>query len=237
MEHKFGTKRECSSDASQEKLDVSGANFEFTFSNTVVDLINVMRRMSAGYYPTWQEASEAAKKLGANSQREFAKKRIQDPLMPRHPEWTYEDFPGWRIFMGTAERRSSTYLTLVEAREAAKRLGIKTYGEYHRRYKEDNQLPSHPELEYSSVWRGWSVFFGRTPSVRPRKPAVRRAVACYPTLIEASSAVKRLGIKKSAEYRLYYKKDPHLPHDPSRVYREEWRSGGWTWPKFLGTAK
>ena len=40
--------------------------------------------------------------------RNIAKSAKKDPKLPLNPEYTYQDFPGWRIFLGGEKRNSTT---------------------------------------------------------------------------------------------------------------------------------
>ena len=51
-------------------------------------------------YATWQEASEAAIALGIDYKYKYKPNFKRDSKLPRHPEITYSDFPGWPIFLG-----------------------------------------------------------------------------------------------------------------------------------------
>lgn len=54
----------------------------------------------------------------------------------------------------------NNYLTLEEARLAIKKLNIKNQIDYHKKYKMNGLLPSHPESVYKNCgWIGWSYFF------------------------------------------------------------------------------
>lgn len=50
-------------------------------------------------YPTWQEASKAAKELGVNSYREYKNAYKNDLRLPSYPSSKYSDFPGWKKFL------------------------------------------------------------------------------------------------------------------------------------------
>jgi superfamily II DNA or RNA helicase len=51
-------------------------------------------------YPTWQEASKAAKKLKATNWAEYHARYKTDPRLPIWPNVTYSDFPGLQVFLG-----------------------------------------------------------------------------------------------------------------------------------------
>ncbi|MDP3661735.1 MAG: integrase repeat-containing protein [bacterium] len=120
-------------------------------------------------------------------------------------------------------RTRNFYPTLQEAQEAVLTLGIEAkYGQkgYRNRYREDPRLPSSPETLYSTSWKGWGKFLGKS-----RK-------ATYKTLLQASKAAKKLNIATSIEYRgERYKEDPRLPRNPEEEYEDKWED----WGVFLGT--
>jgi hypothetical protein len=105
------------------------------------------------------------------------------------------------------------YPTWQEASIAAQKLRIMGYGEYRKRYTEDNRLPSDPN-KFFSDWPvgGWVVFFGKKPW---------GWLGYYPTWQEASAATQKLGIKTGvAEYKSLYKMDDRLPSGPNKFYSD-----------------
>ncbi len=52
------------------------------------------------FYATWQEASQATRRLGLSSQKEYKAGYKQDPCLPGHPFTFYTDFPSWLRFLG-----------------------------------------------------------------------------------------------------------------------------------------
>ncbi len=168
------------------------------------------------YYLTLEETINAARGLGITSSREYEERYKEDPLLPARPqvfysdEWLLGKGAGWAYFFG--RKVKEYYLTLAEARNAVRNLGITSNIEYGKRYKEDPLLPARPEVFYSDEWpikNGYSLFYGEGFKV------------FYPTLAEARRAVATLGIKSKEQYLTDYKKDPHLPVDPVRVYSDE----------------
>jgi hypothetical protein len=103
------------------------------------------------------------------------------------------------------------------AKRAVKRLGIKNSTNYYQRYKEDSRLYASPNKGYPEDWKGWVDFCGGR---------------FYETVAEASNAVRRMGIKSSAEYEYRYKEDSRLPSTPPYTYGESWEE--WGWDRFLG---
>ena len=120
------------------------------------------RRLVENPYPTWQEAAEAAKKLGIKSSVEYAKRFKKDKRLYAAPSERYADFPGWTKFLGTKGRHfvSNPYPTWQEASRAAEELGIKSSPDYRRRRKEDQRLFANPENRYKD-FPGWPKFLGK----------------------------------------------------------------------------
>jgi superfamily II DNA or RNA helicase len=197
----------------RERFEVSGRGFEFTFSDKVVDLMKVLEHCEREFYPTWQEASRAARRIGIKGTLEYAKRYKEDLRLPHSPR-RYSDFPGFPIFFGRAER----YGTWQEAARAARRLGITSRKEYARLYERDPRLPSSPIRFYQPNFPGDTIFFGRKVKEE-----------FYQTWQQAGRAAKRLGIKNPRHYKEVYKKDPRLPSNPNNVY-EDFPP----WPRFLG---
>ncbi|HIF9084649.1 TPA: gamma-mobile-trio integrase GmtZ [Photobacterium damselae] len=172
------------------------------------------------FYRTYEQARSAAHSLGIKLSTEYQLTYRLDPKLPSRPQDTYKkEWVGWRHFL--SGERAEFYLTLSEAQEAAKYLGIKKLIEYRARYKEDPRLPCVPEIHYKTEWKGWPYFFFREKS------------DFYSTLEEAKRAVKSLGIVSSKHYQSRYKEDPRLPCEPQRVYFDEWVD----WFHFLDTNK
>lgn len=188
-----------------DPLHVRGAMFDFTFSDFVVDIVELLRRVNVEFYPTWQEASEAAKKLEICDQRQYRERYRHDLRLPSNPFQSYQDFPGWYIFLG--KEAPYRYQTWQEASEAAREIGITTVTQYQKNYKKDPLLPATPNKIYPG-FPGWPAFFGR-----------KKAPTRYTTWQEASEATQKLGITGSVQYSKEYKKDPRLRSTPEHVYR------------------
>ncbi|MDB5255176.1 MAG: integrase family protein [Candidatus Nomurabacteria bacterium] len=155
------------------------------------------------FYSTWQEASEATRKIGILSSSQYGSLYKQDPLLPSSPATYYLDFPDWDDFLG----RDKSYLTWQQASEAALRLGIKNLNEYKMIYTRDPLLPSSPHTFYKD-FPSQPEFFGR------EKPLF------YQTWQEASQASMRLGASSKTEHKSLFKKDSRLPGSPDRFYED-----------------
>lgn len=195
----------------RQKFDVSGAGFKFTFSDEIVDLVEILKNVEKNFYPTWEEAGEAARRLGITSAKEYKALYKKDVRLPSNPDSTYPNFPGWLAFLDT---EANFYSTWQEAGRAARKLNIFSASNYRKLYRQDPRLPSAPNQMYAD-FPGWKEFL---------------STGFYPTWQEASTAAKKLGIKSSREYKLRYKADKRLPSTPNETY-----SDFPDWLIFLGT--
>ncbi len=189
----------------RQKFEVSGAGFEFTFSDRVVDLMSVLEHIERDFYPTWHEASSAALVLGLSSESEYVERYREDSRLPSNPSRFYVDFPSWPQFWGRQDKKF--YTTWQEASRAVRRLGFNSEKPYKEKYREDPRLPSNPNAFYPN-FPGWTKFFGREEK------------NLYSTWQEASRAVIALGIQNQRDYRAAYHKDPKLPGVPHQKYED-----------------
>lgn len=197
----------------QTPFEVSGAGFEFTFSDQIVDLMKVLNSCQAEFYETWQEASKAAVALGISTHVAYINRYKKDPHLHSNPQIHYKDFPGWKTFLEQEDK--SIYPTWQEASEAVVRLGLGVRN-YDLEYKRDPRLPSNPSKYYPN-FPGWTKFRGKQKK------------NFYPTLIEAMKAASRLGFKFQKDYQQGYRRDPRLHSSPNKFYKDFT-----TWEKFLG---
>ncbi|WDE98528.1 integrase repeat-containing protein [Lentisphaera profundi] len=170
------------------------------------------------FYETLEEASTAVQKLEIKGRVEYQKagRYKEDLRLTANPDrvyknqWDKENWT-WEKFLGN-EEKVNPYPTLHEALLAVQKLGIRSSTEYINRYKEDPKLPSSPWRCYDGQYRdkfNWNKFLNQTE--------------IYPTLQEAHTAVKKLGIKSSREYikDKIYKKDTRLPAEPRLKYKSQ----------------
>ncbi len=208
-------------------LEVSGAGFEFTFSEQIVELVEVLKHCDEEFYQTWQEASKAAILLGIKNAEVYKQRYRENPKLPSEPQYQYRDFPSWGDFLATGRPKlrlaSHRYKTWQEASNATITIGITSRREYSNRYKEDPRLPSEPASVYPD-FPNWGKFLG-TGKVKERE--------VYPTWQEASKVAKELGIKGGRrEYFSRYREDSKLPSNPPAVYPDFP-----DWGTFLGTGR
>jgi hypothetical protein len=111
-------------------------------------------------YKTYQEAKEVVKKLGIKTQTEYHKRYQEDPKLRYKPEVTYKNkgWVSWYDYLGLIR----PYKTYKEAKEAVRKLKIKSNKEYRKRYKIDPRLPSTPSKTYENKgWVNWYDFLGK----------------------------------------------------------------------------
>jgi len=192
-------------DLYKDPLHVLGDTFDFLFTDEQLDILNLIRRINEPFYPTWQEASEAAIKLKVKKQTDYYKRYKVNPKLPSQPNRIYKDFPGWKVFLGGEKK--SFYSTWQEASEAAIRLLAKTKEDYMDKYRIDSKLSSNPNRIYKD-FPGWKVFLGGEKK------------SFYSTWQEASEAAIRLLAKTKEDYMDKYRIDSKLSSNPNRIYKD-----------------
>jgi superfamily II DNA or RNA helicase/uncharacterized SAM-binding protein YcdF (DUF218 family) len=198
-------KGQSDSELSKQKFFIEGETYNLIFDDELIDLLNILARLNAEFYPTWQEASKATIALGIKSQRDYQNNYKSDSRLPSGPNIVYQDFPGYTVFLGGEAK--DFYSTWQEASKAAIALGIKSLRDYKSNYKSDPKLPSNPNFVYQD-FPGYIVFLGG------------EAKDFYSTWQEASKAAIALGIKSLRDYQNNYKSDPKLPGNLDSVYQD-----------------
>ena len=195
---------------SKDTFHLTGKGFEFTFADKVVEIMTMIDRANVEFYPTWQEASSAARALGANNSVHYSEIYKKDPKLPCCPNRIYPDFPGWDSFLGKTE----FYGTWQEASSAARALGASSSKHYLKIYKKNPKLSSSPNQIYPD-FPGWDKFLEK--------------LGFYKTWQEASIAARALGASSLDHYSRVYKRDARLTSYPNKIYPN---FPGWK--KFLG---
>ncbi len=82
-------------------LHANGKHFNFTFSEELVDILEIARVLREGFYATYAEAKAAAKELGARSSKDYQARRRKDMQLPYFPDKHYSDWTTWDDFLDT----------------------------------------------------------------------------------------------------------------------------------------
>lgn len=218
-----------------DNVEVHRAGIDFNFDAEARDILTVLKRIDRDFYPTWDEAAGAARKLGIRVREEYKLRYRDDPRLSSVPQGTYRTSwmtkGGWRGFLGQDPRRTVEvcYRTWRSAAKSARALGITSAPEYAVKYREDPRLPSVPNVMYVSEWKkrgGWGGFLGHADIRRSRKD-------CHKTWRSAARAARALGIASAADYGNKYREDARLPRNPDKTYASAWKKRG-GWPGFLG---
>ncbi|MCX6813199.1 MAG: DEAD/DEAH box helicase family protein, partial [Candidatus Azambacteria bacterium] len=185
-------------------LRLSGAGFDFAFSDDQIDILNLVKRINEPFYETWQKASKAAVNLKIRSIVDYHQKYRVDPKLTSHPQKYYHNFPGWYVFLG--KPKVEFHSTWQEANRIVRRFNIPGSAEYRLECKNlDLRLPSRPEKVYRD-FPGWDTFLG-----------IERH---YPNWLEASRVAQAAGIRTKKEYTDLKKSDPKLPVFPEQFYND-----------------
>ena len=213
LHEKYTSKEERNREGyERQRFEVSGKGFEFTFSDKVVDLMEVLEHVERDFYPTWQEASKAAQALGIKSIPEYQKRYREDPRLPAILGQAYIDYPGIDMFLGKIYNRRNLYPTWQDASKVSIGLKIVSYSDYGEKRSADSRLPRSPHKYYVD-FPGYDKFLGKdTSEILTRKR--------YKTWVEAGRAASKLGIKNAKEYARKYKTDPRLPSGPTGYYAD-----------------
>jgi hypothetical protein len=108
-------------------------------------------------YPTWQEASAAARARKIDAEVPYLRLYRYDVRLPSDPAILYKDFPGWRKFLMDPADIPPPYPTWQEASRALMHLDIYSKEEYAAKHEEDLRLPPNPEVAYPD-FPGWLLF-------------------------------------------------------------------------------
>jgi superfamily II DNA or RNA helicase len=150
---------------------------EVTYSHEMQKILDLIKLLRQRFYPTWAEASRAARALGFRSMDDYRANFSQDPRLPPSPvrfyseEWNAKG--GWKGFLGVTttemlkrkrEQRviNRTPFTYEEAARFIQQYGFrdeKIYAKYFRSMS--LRLPEFPQIVYKDVWEkngGWEGF-------------------------------------------------------------------------------
>jgi hypothetical protein len=179
------------------------------------------------YYPTYKEARNSARRLKATGVNDYMYLCYkEDPLLPSKPHKVYKN-KGWKNWIDFLDLKDhSFYETYVQAKKAAKKLGIKTSKEYlkFKHYKHDKRLPSAPHYHYKNKgWVDWYDFLD-----------IHGNPLYYYSFAKAKKLVHKLGINSITHYRKISPKEDKLPRRPDFFYKNK----GWkNWNDFFGKSE
>jgi Putative integrase/Integrase repeat unit len=180
-------------------------------------------KMKNSNYETYHEAKAATSKLNIKSAADYRQHHKEDLRLPTDPSQVYRDkgWTTWFNFLG--KEKISNYETYQEAKAATSKLNVKSSTDYKQNYNKDPRLPSEPSVVYKGKgWTTWFDFLGKEKIFK------------YKTYEEAKSAVIKMGLSNSTNYRHDHHKDPKLPSEPSIFYKGK----GWvSWPDFFNLSK
>ena len=164
--------------------------------------------------------------------RRFKKNNELPKEMPGTPDQQYknEGWKDWGEFLGTGNSKEKDCLPFKEARKIAISLNLNSYSEWRVAFKNNlvpSKIPAHPERKYKNQgWLGWSDWLGTNNIANSKKK--------FLSYIDASTLVKKIGVKTNAEFdELSYsrKRELRLPSNPDKQYK----NSGWNgWREFLG---
>ncbi len=174
-------------------------------------------------YTSYNEAKAATQALYIKDTKDYQKLYNQNERLPSAPHLVFagKGWIDWYDFLG--KNKSDIYPTINEAREAARRAGVKNSIDYSARYSEDPRLPNDPRRQYKNAgWSDWYDFLGHKKSL------------FYATYFEAKAAAQTMNMKSVSDYKARCRQDARLPHSPNRIYAEI----GWSdWYDFLGKVR
>jgi hypothetical protein len=131
------------------------------------------------------------------------------------PHLVYKEWNGWHDYLGIESR--PTLLTYENAKALVAKHVIKTCRQYYEFKKSHSELPASPYNTYKKHWIDWPTF-------------LQQNFETYKLYSEAQQAARDAGISTTEEYAACYsEEDPKLPKDPSKVYKDMWKS----WEHFL----
>lgn len=115
-------------------------------------------------------------------------------------------------------RKRKDWLPFEEARKIVRSKGIRTIKDYLLFVqKQSFNLPSQPRDIYGELWSGWRDWLGTKRTV----VSIRQ----FLPFEDARTIVRSKGLKTIKEYHIFIKKQNlNLPHDPQKIYREQWIS-------------
>ena len=189
-------------------------------------------------YRSFEEVKEYARKLKLKSQtewRELAKTDKRPKDIPYSPDQTYKNkgWSGWGDFLGTGTIApfNRNFLPFEEARDFARKLGLKSQTEWREWAKTDKRpknISSAPVRTYKNKgWNGWGDFLGTNK--------IANKNIKFLSFEEARDYARKLGFKSQNEWHKWAKTDKKPEYIPSAA-DQTYKNKGWNgWGDWLGT--
>ena len=130
------------------------------------------------------------------------------------------------LFLGTGRvaNQHKKFATYHEAQKWAQEQKITSSNQWTNKKDRPSHIPSLPEVQYKSQWKGWASFLGLEKTI-PKKKKI------FLSYKKAQQWAKEHDIATVAQWYAYSNKPKSLPYHPDRTYKNE----GWvSWSHFLG---
>ncbi len=165
----------------------------------------------------YREAQDHVQSMGIRTQKEYNEwsksgERPQD--IPSDPQKIYkEEWEGWKIFLGTGNKRRKKWRPYREAQDHVQSLGIRTQKEYERWSVSGDRpedIPFHPREVYSYYWKGWRSFLGQKQPIMPYKKA------------RAYIRKKNMTAEEFYQWLKTDQRPKNFPRQPHIAYEDQW---------------
>ena len=157
---------------------------------------------------SYTKAREFVRKLGLKGQKEwfaYAKSNERPANIPASPYNVYDEWAGFSDWLGTTRIRPTSFLPFEEAREFARKLGLKKQEEWEKFVtsgKKPIGIPAQPDAYYvrTNEWTNWYDWLGKSRSIMGTGPANRRVVSRFEELQQLNYSEEKIMNKLSDEF-------------------------------------
>ena len=197
---------------------------EMNFKNgECYNIFSSQKKEERDRWMSYEEARNLMKLENISSSAQFREWKSQPgrrPVnFPSDPSRIYkENWKSWKEFFG------KEWMSYEEAKTFIQNEGIHLESEFRKWKKKGfrpSNFPAKPERVYKKYWNGWKEFFGKE----------------WMSYEEAQDLMKLENISSFIQFREWRsqpgRRPVNFPSDPSRVYKENWKS----WKIFLGAVK
>jgi superfamily II DNA or RNA helicase len=124
--------------APKDLIHIKGYGFKFMFDRQFKNILEVLRVIREGAYPTWKEASDVIIKAGIITSTQYLRRyKTIDLRLPADPSKVYKDFPGWDVFLNK-QTSPNAWKTAFEISQKVK-IGKKIIITFVKREYENNK--------------------------------------------------------------------------------------------------